>query len=157
MIRSKLFTAALLLLAATMAVAAVDDNSKTGTAKAGERIDWQVVASGGGAGVSANYGLTGTVGQTAAGLGVSTSYRMYHGYWQDFGGTSCCTLAGDANNDGKIHVGDAVYIVTYVFRSGPAPVCMEAADANADDRVDIGDAVYLITYVFRWGPAPICP
>ena len=63
-------------------------------------------------------------------------------------------VCGDANGDGALNVGDAVFIVTYVFRGGPAPVPMEAGDANADGLVNIGDAVYLITHIFRSGPAP---
>lgn len=63
-------------------------------------------------------------------------------------------VCGDANGDGDLNVGDAVFIVTYVFRGGPAPVPMEAGDANADGLVNIGDAVYLITHIFRDGPAP---
>jgi hypothetical protein len=69
---------------------------------------------------------------------------------------SCCNLAGDANNDGKVNVGDAVYIISYVFRGGPAPICLLEGDANADGKVNVGDAVYIISYVFRGGPAPIC-
>jgi len=38
-------------------------------------------------------------------------------------GCSCCNVPGDANGDGKVNVGDAVYIISYVFRGGPAPVC----------------------------------
>ncbi|NMC43327.1 MAG: hypothetical protein GYA46_05355, partial [candidate division Zixibacteria bacterium] len=72
------------------------------------------------------------------------------------GSTSCCDVAGDANNDGKVNVGDAVYIITYVFRGGPAPICMQEGDANGDGKVNVGDAVYIITFVFRGGPAPIC-
>lgn len=62
---------------------------------------------------------------------------------------------GDANFDGEVNVGDAVYIVNYVFRSGPAPNMPAWADVNNDCKINIGDAVYLITYIFRSGPAPI--
>ena len=74
----------------------------------------------------------------------------------DLGLLGCCDVAGDANNDGKVNVGDAVYIITYVFRGGPAPICMQEGDANGDGKVNVGDAVYIITFVFRGGPAPIC-
>jgi len=72
------------------------------------------------------------------------------------GPATCCNVAGDANNDGKVNVGDAVYIITYVFRGGPAPICAEEGDANGDKKINVGDAVYIITYVFRGGPAPVC-
>jgi len=63
---------------------------------------------------------------------------------------------GDANNDNKINVGDAVFIISYIFREGPEPPIMNAADTNCDGKVNVGDAVYLIGYVFRQGPAPGC-
>jgi|GEM_PF-2816414 len=69
----------------------------------------------------------------------------------------CGYICGDANGDGAVNVGDAVYIVNYVFRGGPAPVPMQAGDATGDGNVNVGDAVYIINFVFRGGPAPICP
>lgn len=67
------------------------------------------------------------------------------------------SLCGDANGDEKINVGDAVYIITYVFRGGPAPQPPVAGDANCDTKTNVGDGVYLISYIFRGGPAPCCP
>lgn len=66
-------------------------------------------------------------------------------------------MCGDPNADNKVNVGDAVYIVNYVFRGGPPPNPLAAGDANADGNINIGDAVYLVTYIFRGGAAPICP
>lgn len=70
-----------------------------------------------------------------------------------------CTviLCGDANNDQQVNVADAVYIITYVFKSGPAPDPPEAGDANCDAQVNVADAVFLINYVFRGGPEACCP
>jgi len=146
----------LVVMALATITAGTKPDNKAGQ-QAGERIDWQAVAAGGASGASTSYGLSGTVGQSAAGSGVSTSYRMYHGYWQDFGGTSCCTLGGDANHAGKVAIGDAVFIITYVYRGGPAPVCPEEADVTGNGEIGVGDAVYIITYIFRGGPAPTCP
>lgn len=64
--------------------------------------------------------------------------------------------AGDANNDGNVTIGDAVFIVSYVFRGGPAPAVADAADCNCDSKVNIGDAVFLVSYIFRSGPEPGC-
>jgi hypothetical protein len=68
----------------------------------------------------------------------------------------CCDTPGDANNDGDSNVGDAVYLIAYVFSGGPPPSCMNEGDANFDCDVNVGDAVYLIGYVFNGGPAPQC-
>lgn len=69
---------------------------------------------------------------------------------------SCCKVAGDANNDTKVNVGDAVFVINYVFKSGTVPVCKDQGDANADCKINVGDAVYLINYVFKGGAAPKC-
>ncbi|MCK5127966.1 MAG: immune inhibitor A [candidate division Zixibacteria bacterium] len=65
-------------------------------------------------------------------------------------------LCGDANNDGVINVGDAVFLINYVFKGGEAPVSDNAADANGDGTVNVADAVYLINFAFKGGPDPIC-
>jgi hypothetical protein len=123
--------------------------------KVGEKIPWQVISGGGASGSSTSYKLSGTVGQTATGPGTSTSYRINQGFWQG-SALSCCIHPGDANNDGKVNVGDAVFVINYVFKSGTAPVCKQAADANADGKINVGDAVFLINYVFKSGTAPVC-
>ncbi|MDD4051022.1 MAG: dockerin type I repeat-containing protein [candidate division Zixibacteria bacterium] len=70
--------------------------------------------------------------------------------------SACCLHPGDANGDGQINVGDAVFIVNYIFRSGPAPNCPQEANTNGDGKITVGDAVYIISYIFRGGPAPVC-
>jgi len=69
-------------------------------------------------------------------------------------------VCGDANGDGQVNVGDAVYVIAYVFKGGPAPNPVCAGDANHDGQCNVGDAVYLIAYVFKGGPPPVagcCP
>ncbi len=62
---------------------------------------------------------------------------------------------GDANGDGTANVGDAVFLINFVFKSGPAPDPLSAGDANADCQTNVGDAVYLINFVFKSGPPPM--
>lgn len=64
---------------------------------------------------------------------------------------------GDANGDFQANVGDAVYLINYVFKGGPAPLLLLAGDANCDGMPNVGDAVYMINYVFKGGPPPQCP
>jgi hypothetical protein len=66
-------------------------------------------------------------------------------------------IRGDANDDGNINVGDAVFIINYIFRGGPPPNHPEAAEANCDGNINVGDAVYIISYIFRGGPPPCFP
>jgi len=64
---------------------------------------------------------------------------------------------GDANGDGQVNVGDAVYVIGYVFKGGPAPTPFPkcSGDAQGDCQCNVGDAVYIIAYVFKGGPAPV--
>jgi hypothetical protein len=64
-------------------------------------------------------------------------------------------VCGDANGDGDVNVGDAVFLIAYVFNGGPAPDPICSGDANGDGNTNIGDAVYLIAYVFKGGPPPV--
>jgi M6 family metalloprotease-like protein len=69
-------------------------------------------------------------------------------------------VCGDANGDGQANVGDAVYLINFVFKGGPAPDPLCVGDANDDNGTNVGDAVYLINFVFKGGPAPMttcCP
>ena len=64
-------------------------------------------------------------------------------------------VLGDANKDGAANIGDAIFIINYAFRGGPAPSPAKTGDFNGDCSVNIGDAVYMISYAFRGGPAPV--
>lgn len=76
-------------------------------------------------------------------------------YYLNVGGPDI--LCGDANGDEAINIGDAVYVIDYVFKSGPPPDPVCRGDASGDYAVNIGDAVYLISYIFKGGPGPIDP
>ncbi len=72
-------------------------------------------------------------------------------------GDICDWRYGDPDRDDRINVADVVYLITFVFKSGPSPDPIESGDANCDARVNIADAVFLINYVFTSGPEPSCP
>ncbi|MBN1422546.1 MAG: FG-GAP repeat protein [Planctomycetes bacterium] len=64
---------------------------------------------------------------------------------------------GDVNADGLHDLGDAVFVLNYLFASGPAPGCLKAADVNDDGGLDLADPIYDLTYLFAFGPAPAEP
>jgi hypothetical protein len=135
-----------------------------GESKAAVHMDWQVVSTTAGglqSSVSSGngYKLFSVTGQpTPVGEATSSAHKLQSGYIPDFGGDgSCCTLAGNANGDDKVNIGDAVFIVNYIFRGGAPPSCLDQANANCDSAINIGDAVYLVNFLFRSGPAPCCP
>jgi len=65
-------------------------------------------------------------------------------------------VRGDANGDAVIDIGDAVYLLNYLFKGGNAPDPLLAGDANCDSDVDLEDVIYLLNYLFKGGPQPNC-
>lgn len=63
---------------------------------------------------------------------------------------------GDANGDGVIDLGDILFLISYLYKGGPAPNPLWTGDANSDGLVDLGDVLYLVSYLYKGGPAP-CP
>lgn len=61
---------------------------------------------------------------------------------------------GDVNIDHSLNIGDPVYLINYVFKSGPVPCIANWGDVNADCDIDVADAVYLINFIFKSGPPP---
>ncbi len=62
---------------------------------------------------------------------------------------------GDANGDGVVDLGDAIYILNYLYKGGPAPNPAWTGDANSDGVVDLGDAIYILNYLYKGGPPPV--
>jgi hypothetical protein len=99
---------------------------------------------------------------------VDTADKVYTVSWQ-YGGSPATRIIyghiiligqtfvwGDANGDQIVNVGDAAFLVNYVFKGGLAPEPLEAGDANCDGSTNVGDAVYLISYIFNGGSPPGC-
>ncbi|MCK4403686.1 MAG: hypothetical protein KAW02_01225 [candidate division Zixibacteria bacterium] len=76
--------------------------------------------------------------------------------WFGLGGTSPQYMHGDANGDQIINLADVVYLITYLFKDGPAPIPLDAGDVNCDGEVNLADVVYLINYLYRDGLPPPC-
>jgi hypothetical protein len=62
---------------------------------------------------------------------------------------------GDVNGDGKLNAADVVYLINYLYISGPPPVpSVSEGDVNCNGIVNAADVVYLINYLFIQGPPP---
>ncbi len=64
-------------------------------------------------------------------------------------------LPGDVNNNGVVNLLDITYIITYLYKGGPAPAVPEKADVNNSCTIDILDITYLIMYLYKGGPEPL--
>ncbi len=64
--------------------------------------------------------------------------------------------SGDADQDGTVILSDALYVLNYLFRNGPAPDPIEAGDANCDHQVDLSDALRILNYLFKGQFVPGC-
>lgn len=128
----------------------------SGQVKSGDEINWQVISAGGTAGLSTDFILNGTVGQTAIGTDSSTSFIIFPGYWQKTYGDPCCDTPGDANNNGVLNILDVTFLIGYIYKGGPQPPCMAEADANGDGKINILDITRIIGFLYIMGIPPVC-
>lgn len=146
------FLSALALIACVCLTSAM----AIGEVKSGEEINWQVVSGGGMEGVSTDFILNGTAGQTATGSEGSTSFMLYSGYWQKNYGDPCCDKPGDASNNMLVNILDVTFLIGYLYRGGPAPPCMPEGDANGDGKINILDVTRIVGYLYMMGAPPVC-
>jgi C1A family cysteine protease len=88
------------------------------------------------------------------------------GGWQSFGwniddiqltGFRPLAMCGDANGDGTVNLGDAIYLLYYLYKSGLPPACdpiTRCGDVNLDGLINVTDAIFLLNYLYKGGPAP---
>jgi hypothetical protein len=64
------------------------------------------------------------------------------------------TFCGDLNKDTLINLSDLVYLINYLFKSGPPPDPLCRADVNCSGTIELGDVVLLISYLYKGGFPP---
>jgi hypothetical protein len=77
--------------------------------------------------------------------------------WQPvtFAVTACPVLMGDVNQDGVVQSSDLIYMVNYIFKSGPEPIPIRAVgDVNCTGGLGGSDIIFLVNYMFKGGSAP---
>ena len=69
----------------------------------------------------------------------------------------CPWIVGDLSGEGLITLADAILMVNYIFKSGPAPQPYALiADTDCSGDVKAADIIYLVNYTGKSGPEP-CP
>ncbi|MBN1421834.1 MAG: hypothetical protein JXP34_23875 [Planctomycetes bacterium] len=56
-----------------------------------------------------------------------------------------------------VNIGDAIWLLNWMFADGKPPLCIDACDVNDDANLDIADVIYLCSYLFVDGPLPPAP
>jgi hypothetical protein len=64
---------------------------------------------------------------------------------------------GDANDDGRVNLSDALSILGWLFRGDDPPGCVATANTNGDQGADITDAIHLLNHLFLGGAAIVAP
>lgn len=64
---------------------------------------------------------------------------------------------GDANNDGRTNIGDAIYLINYLYRDGPVPTVFANADVVCDGQLNMADVLVMVNLIFREGQLRCCP
>lgn len=60
-------------------------------------------------------------------------------------------LRGDANDDSRVDISDAVAILDYLFLGGVISVCLDVLDADDSGGLNISDPIYVLNFLFNGG------
>ena len=62
----------------------------------------------------------------------------------------------DVNGDESFDYIDLVYLLSYLFENGPAPVAPASGDVDNSGDINVADVMYIINYRLNSGPPPVC-
>ncbi len=72
-------------------------------------------------------------------------------------GDACDYVCGDMNSSGgEPDISDVIYLVEYMFGTGPAPQNELAANCDGVAGLDVSDLIYMVEFMFNSGPALNC-
>jgi len=62
---------------------------------------------------------------------------------------------GDANDDDRVDISDAVETLGFLFLGDLSPACLDASDSDDDGQINVTDAIFLLSHLFAGGdPLP---
>ncbi|MEW5923737.1 MAG: C1 family peptidase [Candidatus Zixiibacteriota bacterium] len=65
-------------------------------------------------------------------------------------------ICGDADGSGGINILDITFVITFLYKGGPAPAVMQSADVDSSGAVNLLDVTRMIAYMYKGGSAPDC-
>jgi parallel beta-helix repeat protein len=68
-------------------------------------------------------------------------------------GAGCDYACGDVNGSGKLNLLDVAYIISYLYRGGPAPVAPDIDDVDNSGSTNLLDVSRIIDLLYRFGPS----
>ena len=71
--------------------------------------------------------------------------------------TAVSWLCGDPNSDGSVNIIDVTFIISYLYKDGPAPIEPKAGDVDNSGTINILDVTNIINYLYKDGPPLDCP
>ena len=64
-------------------------------------------------------------------------------------------ITGDVDLSSSLTSADIIWLVNYVFKSGPSPQPISASgDVDCDLDVDSGDIIFMVNHIFKSAPGP---
>jgi hypothetical protein len=63
----------------------------------------------------------------------------------------------DVNEDGRVSISDAVWLLSELFLGGARTRCRPAADCDGDGEESLTDVIRGLSYLFLGGPPPPAP
>ncbi|MBN4076506.1 hypothetical protein JYT16_02185 [Gemmatimonas aurantiaca] len=60
----------------------------------------------------------------------------------------CSGIFNDANNDGRMNIGDVLLVVQFIFLDYQNFACLEQADCNLNGRIEIADLTCMLDILF---------
>ena len=152
----KLALASVLVMLLALTVVALGGNAEAKSASSNFEMTSDVVCGTGGSAQSASFTLQASVGAQGSPVG-SPSSENFSGSGGWVYATHRGAQCGDCARNWVVNVGDIVFLVSYLYKGGPAPVPLWVGDVNCDGVINVGDIVYMINYLYKGGCPPCEP
>jgi hypothetical protein len=67
----------------------------------------------------------------------------------DGGASFVLNQTGNCNSDSRVDLSDGIFLLSYLFTGGPAPLCADRCRFNSDSYLDVADAISILDYLMK--------